>query len=106
MPEKWKQIWDKRVKAEQAASERAASESAGPVGSLCCDALVLLSRRPWVASDQYGMRMILSQDNKIVIRADHLPLEMLRAMAQAANTWQENTQDQPAAGLAQPKQST
>ena len=52
------------------------------------DAVVRLPRRPWVASQQYSMRFILSQDNEIIIRADHLPIEVLRAMAEGANTWQ------------------
>lgn len=44
------------------------------------------------------MRFIVSADNKIIVRADHLPVEMLRAMAQAANTWAENDEDKPRRG--------
>lgn len=54
--------------------------------------MVGLPRRPWVASEQYSMRCILSADNEILVRADHLPFEILRAMAEAANNWQHNTE--------------
>ena len=40
---------------------------------------------PWSASNQYGMHFILSDDNKIILRADHLPMEVLKAMAEGAN---------------------
>ena len=49
-----------------------------------------LPRRPWIAAEQYGMRFLISDENEIVMRADRLPLGMLRAMAEAANQWAEN----------------
>jgi frataxin-like iron-binding protein CyaY len=50
--------------------------------------------RPWVASNQYGMHFILSQNNEIVMRADHIPMVVLKAMVEAANA----IPLQPAAG--------
>lgn len=44
-----------------------------------------LPRLPWVASNQYGMHFILSQDNEILMRADWMPMEILKAMADAAS---------------------
>jgi len=41
--------------------------------------------RPWVASEQYGMRFIVSAANEILWRADWMPMETLRVMAAAAN---------------------
>lgn len=52
-------------------------------GSL--DAVVSLPRGPWVASCQYGMHFILSQDNEILWRCDWLPMPILKAMVEAAN---------------------
>ena len=57
-----------------------------------------LPRRPWVAAQQYSMRFVVSADNEIVLRADHLPMGMLRAMAEAANKWAENAELSHAAG--------
>lgn len=48
-----------------------------------------LPRRPWVASSQYGMRFILSADNEILIRADHLPYAVLKVMVDAVNDMEE-----------------
>lgn len=44
-----------------------------------------IPRKPWVASVQYGMHFILSADNEIIIRADHLPYELLEHMAESVN---------------------
>lgn len=47
--------------------------------------MVSLPRGPWVASCQYGMHFILSQDNEILWRCDWLPMPILKAMVDAAN---------------------
>ena len=44
-----------------------------------------LPRMPWVASQQYSMRFILSQDNEILWRCDFVPMPILKAMVEAAN---------------------
>ena len=44
-----------------------------------------LPRGPWVASEQYGMKFILSQHNEILWRCDWIPWNVLKAMVDAAN---------------------
>ena len=45
----------------------------------------MLPPPPWSASNQYGMKFILSNDNRIILRADHLPMDVLKAMVRGAN---------------------
>ncbi len=40
---------------------------------------------PWIASKQYDMHFILNQSNKIVVRCDNVPFNVLRVMVKAAN---------------------
>lgn len=54
-----------------------------------------LPRGPWVASNQYGMHFVLSQDNEILWRCDWLPMETLRAMVKAANDQMAANTDYP-----------
>jgi len=48
-----------------------------------------LPARPWVASQQYSMRFILSRDNEILWRCDFVPMPVLKAMVDAANAAME-----------------
>lgn len=48
---------------------------------------------PLVASEQYGMRFIQSQQGKIVWRCDWLPFEILKAMVDAANAKAKESKD-------------
>lgn len=55
-----------------------------------------LPKRPWLASDQYGMHFILSANNEILWRADWIPMKILRAMVKAANEADIENQFAPA----------
>ena len=42
-----------------------------------------------IASSQYGMQFILSQDNEIVARCDGIPYEKLELLAEQINKFME-----------------
>lgn len=43
---------------------------------------------PLVASEQYGaLRFVLNQRNEIVLKCSHLPIGMVKALAEAANKY-------------------
>ena len=49
------------------------------------DKQIPLPRMPWLASQQYNMRFVLSADNEILWRCDFVPMAMVEAMVEAAN---------------------